>query len=350
MFLSFSRPNRQNEKVQTASPVWKPDVLGPDFACAELALGSDAEGSVVATLVRYLPAPRRRSLWARLRKAPQPKAEKTDVVYVHGWSDYFFQRHLAEYWRRQGARFYAIDLRKYGRSLRPGQTPGYIENLTEYDAEINAALNAIGHGAKQHQRKLVLMGHSTGGLVLSLWASRHPGRADALILNSPWLEYQLTAAMRALVEPVLGLQSKVAPRALLPNPDLGFYNRSQSKRRGGEWEFNEAWRPEKAFSVRAAWLRAVLAGHTSVASGLKIGAPILVLLSDRSRLTARWSEKMRESDVVIDVETTATRAPRLGRRVTVVRIPHAMHDVVLSNKRARSTAFAEISRWIGAYL
>lgn len=336
--------------MQTASPLWKPDVLGPDFESAELELGSDTEGPVVATLVRYLPAPRRRSLWARLRKVPQPKAENTDVVYVHGWSDYFFQRHLAEYWRRQGARFFAIDLRKYGRSLRPGQTPGYIEDLTEYDAEINAALSAIGHGAKQHQRKLVLMGHSTGGLVLSLWASRHPGRADALILNSPWLEYQLTAAMRAVVEPVLDWQRKIAPRALLPNPDLGFYNRTQSKRRGGEWEYNETWRPEKAFSVRAAWLRAVLAGHTSVASGLKISAPILVLLSDRSMLTARWSEKMREADLVIDVETTAIRAPRLGRRVTVVRIPHAMHDVVLSKKRARSTAFAEISRWIGAYL
>ena len=336
--------------MSTHSISWKPDPLGPGFEQATLALGNDSEGEVVATLVRYTPTPARASWFAKWRKKPQPRAENTDVLYLHGWSDYFFQKHLAEYWRRQGARFYALDLRKYGRSLREGQTPGYIENLADYDLDINTALAAMGHATKQRERKLLLMGHSTGGLIASLWATRNPGRADALVLNSPWLEYQLTAAMRAVVEPVLGLQKKIAPRALLPNPDLGFYNRTIAKRRGGEWEFNEEWRPEKAFSVRSVWLKAILAGHTQVAAGLGIKTPILVLLSDRSMLTARWSEKMREADVVIDVDTTAFRAPRLGRRVTVIRVPHALHDVVLSNRRARSTAFAEITRWIGSYL
>ena len=46
-----------------------------------------------------------------------------DVLYVHGWSDYFFQKRLARFWTDQGARFYALDLRKYGRSLRPDRRP-----------------------------------------------------------------------------------------------------------------------------------------------------------------------------------------------------------------------------------
>jgi len=337
--------------VSTTSNEWKPDDLGPAFEQLTLDLGTDAEGPVVATLVRYLPEPARRSRFARLSRKPQPRAEGTDVLYIHGWSDYFFQAHLAEYWRRQGARFYALDLRKYGRSMRPGQSPGYVDDLETYDADIAAALNAIGHGRRDGgSRKLVLMGHSTGGLILSLWLARNPDRADALILNSPWLEYQLTSTLRQVVEPVVGSIAKVAPRSRQVNPDLGFYNRTISKKRGGEWEFNEQWRPEKAFPVRTAWLKAVLAGHTKVAAGLGIKVPILTLLSDRSMLTGRWSEKMREADIVIDVETTAIRAPKLGRRVTVIRVPHAMHDIVLSNKRARSTAFLEITRWIGSYL
>jgi alpha-beta hydrolase superfamily lysophospholipase len=194
------------------------------------------------------------------------------------------------------------------------------------------------------------MGHSTGGLILSLWLARNPDRANALILNSPWLEYQLTSTLRHVVEPVMGVQAKMAPRSRQVNPDLGFNNRTTSDKHGGEWTFNEIWRPEKAFPVRSAWLKAVLAGHSKVASGLGIKEPILTLLSDRSMLTGRWSERMREADIVIDVETTAVRAPKLGRRVTVVRVPHALHDVVLSNKRARSTAFLEITRWIGSYL
>jgi alpha-beta hydrolase superfamily lysophospholipase len=337
--------------VRTPSHDWKPDDLGPSFEQLTLDLGTDSEGPVVATLVRYCPQPARRSPFARFTRAPQPRAETTDVLYVHGWSDYFFQTHLAEYWRQQGARFYALDLRKYGRSMRPGQSPGYIEDLETYDIDIDAALNAIGHGRRSSGgRKLVLMGHSTGGLILSLWLARNPDRANALILNSPWLEYQLTSTLRHVVEPVMGVQAKVAPRSRQVNPDLGFNNRTTSDKHGGEWTFNEIWRPEKAFPVRSAWLKAVLAGHSKVASGLGIKEPILTLLSDRSMLTGRWSERMREADIVIDVETTAVRAPKLGRRVTVVRVPHALHDVVLSNKRARSTAFLEITRWIGSYL
>ena len=68
------------------------------------------------------------------------------MLYVHGWSDYFFNPELAEFWSDAGARFFALDLRKYGRSLRPGQTPGYITNLADYDADIEAALAAMGHG------------------------------------------------------------------------------------------------------------------------------------------------------------------------------------------------------------
>lgn len=278
-------------------------------------------------------------------------AAETDVLYIHGWSDYFFQAHLAEYWHSQGARFYALDLRKYGRSLREGQSPGFTDDLSTYDEDIEAALAVMGHSPERESgRKLVLMGHSTGGLTLSLWLARNPGRANALVLNSPWLEYQLTSTLRQVVEPVMELQARVAPRAKQINPDLGFYYRSIALSRGGEWEFNEDWRPEKSFPVRTAWLKAILAGHTRIAGGLGIEAPILTLLSDRSLLVGKWSEQMREADVVVDVDTTALRATKLGRLVTVGRIPRALHDVTLSAPDVRSEAFKEITRWIGSYL
>lgn len=116
---------------------WVPDILGKPFAQRTLQLGEDADGPLVATLVRSLPSGLLRMLG--------PLAD-VDVLYVHGWSDYFFQRELARFWNRLGARFYALDLRRYGRSLRPGQAPGYITSLSDYDADISAALDArAGH-------------------------------------------------------------------------------------------------------------------------------------------------------------------------------------------------------------
>ena len=158
---------------------WRPDVLGAGFEQLTLPLGSDDEGEVVATLVRHLPT---ESIAERLFGDRRALAD-VDVLYVHGWSDYFFQTRLARFFTDRGARFFALDLRKYGRSLRLGQTPGYIANLDDYDEDIGAALDAMDRG----DRRLVLVGHSTGGLTLSLWASRHPGVASALVLNSPWL-------------------------------------------------------------------------------------------------------------------------------------------------------------------
>lgn len=323
---------------------WGPDVLGQDFEQITLDLGRDDEGEVVATLVRYLPRPATATGLFRRR----PVAHDTDVLYVHGWSDYFFQSHLAEKWRAQGARFFALDLRKYGRSLRPGQTPGFVDDLDAYDADIEAALKVIGGTARG--RKLVLMGHSTGGLVLSLWLARNPGRASALVLNSPWLEYQLTAAGRQVTVPALKLGSRMDPKGVIFNPDLGFYNRSLSRDRGGEWDFNPEWRPARSFVPRVGWLKAILDGHARVAAGLNIDVPILTLVSRRSLFQARWSEDMRHADTVIDVQVVAARAVKLGSVVTVAHLDGALHDVFLSEKAVRERAWAENVRWMGAYL
>lgn len=342
---------------------WTPDVLGRQFEQLTLDLGRDSEGEVVATLVRYLPRPAEARGFLRRRRLA---ARNTDVLYVHGWSDYFFQEHLAEYWRSQGARFYALDLRKYGRSLRPGQSPGYVDDLDTYDADIAAALDVMGHSRSDGQgsspshataarsargkRKLLLMGHSTGGLVLSLWLARNHGRANALVLNSPWLEYQLTAAGRQVTVPALKLGSRVDPKGTILNPDLGFYNRSLSRDRDGEWDFNPEWRPERSFPPRVGWLKAILDGHSRVASGLDIDVPILTLLSRRSLFQARWSDDMRHADTVIDVQVVAGRAVKLGSVVTVTHLDGALHDVFLSEAPVRERAWAETVRWLGAYL
>jgi alpha-beta hydrolase superfamily lysophospholipase len=105
----------------------------------------------------------------------------------------------SDFWAAQGVRFYAIDLRKYGRIRRPEKTPGFVTDLATYDEDLAAALAAMRHGpGNDSTRRLLLMGHSTGGLTLSLWVARNPGRAVGLILNSPWLEFQTRAIGRRM--------------------------------------------------------------------------------------------------------------------------------------------------------
>lgn len=314
---------------------WHDDILGPGYRAHTLALADDDEGPVVATLVRYEPE-------------TEPLRPARAVLYLHGWSDYFFQTGVAEHWHQQGAAFYALDLRKYGRSLRSHQTPCYTDDLAVYDEDIEAALTRI-RGELGRHVSIMIMAHSTGGLTAALWADRNPGQISGLVLNSPWLELQGSAVARTVSTPAIAQLARFQPRTPLPNIDPGFYNRTILKDEGGEWEFDTAWRPTPSFPVRAGWLRAVIAGHAQVARGLSIDAPVLLLLSRRSLISARWSEDMRAADIVLDVDAIARRTSNLGEVVTLARVDDGVHDLALSAPKPRARFYEHIARWTSAY-
>ena len=315
---------------------WHPDFL-PGFETidldlpeAERAVGEPADSELVATLIRRAPA-------GQSRRA---------VLYLHGWNDYFFQVHLADSMVALGYDFFALDLRRYGRSLRRGQLFGFITDLDHYGQELGAATDLIG---SDHD-ELLLMGHSTGGLVAALWAAQHPGRVSGLVLNSPWLDLQGSAIFRTLGAPVIDRLGSSLPTSVLRLPDLGFYARTLHTSLGGEWDYDLALKSTPSPPVRAGWLRAILLGHGRVAAGLQLPVPVLVMCSASTDFARRWHEGLRVADTVLDVEQIVARATRLGRHVTIVRIDEGMHDLVLSAAPVREQVLAEIARWERAYV
>lgn len=328
---------------------WKPDVLGEGFRSLTLDLGEDGEGPVVATLVSYEPASE-----TPAEPVPAPAAVDT-VLYLHGWSDYFFQADLARFWAEQGAAFYALDLRKYGRSLRPGQSEGYVTDLAEYDADIEAALAAVAADVESRYGtgtgvRTTLMAHSTGGLVAALWAHRNPGRLRALVLNSPWLDITGSAMIRFATSGLVEQVARRRPKTRLKMPEFGFYYRSISAEMDGEWPVDPAWRPPFSFPVRAGWIRAVLAGHARVARGLDIDVPVLLLASAASTIAPTWNQQMLRTDSVLDVSVMVQRGVLLGPEVTVYRFDGALHDTLLSALPVRTRVYAGIRRWAAAFV
>jgi alpha-beta hydrolase superfamily lysophospholipase len=313
---------------------WHPDILGADYLYSVIDLGEDDEGPLEATIVKYQPRSYQRTARA--------------VLYIHGWSDYFFHTETAEFWHGQGASFYAVDLRKYGRSLREGQTPGYTNDLSVYADEISACLAIIREELGTNVR-VMLMGHSTGGLTASLWAHHNPGQITGLVLNSPWLEFQGSEFMRVLSQPTLQQLARLNPKAGMPNIDPGFYTRVVSKEFDGEWQYNPEWRPNLSFTVRPGWLSAISSGHAEVARGLDIKVPVLVLAAEKTSIGVRWIEAMRTSDSVLDVDMTVRRAVQLGANVTINRIKDGIHDLALSPRPVRDKYYAAITQWTLAY-
>ncbi len=319
------------------SPAWHPDLLD-GYESRDLPLpgvqpaaGEPESVEMVATLVRRRPT-------GVTRRA---------VLYLHGWNDYFFQTHLAQAWADLGSDFYALDLRRYGRSLRRGHLPGFVTDLDDYGLELDQAADLI---AEEHD-ELVLMGHSTGGLIASLWAARHGDRISALVLNSPWLDLQGSAVVKTLGSPVIDALGSRNPTSVLRlPPDVGFYARTLHTSLGGEWDYDLELKSTPSPPIRSGWLRAVLIGHQRVAAGLGIEVPVLVLASSQTDFSRKWHEGLARADTVLDVEQIAARAVRLGRHVTVVRVEQGMHDLVLSAPEVRAAVLREIARFVRGYV
>ncbi len=314
---------------------WRPDILPGYVACdiwlpsAEHAAG-EPDDQMCATLI-----------------ARCGRLSRRAVLYIHGWNDYFFQAHLGDFFAGCGYDFYAIDLRRYGRSLRPGQLPGYITRLNEYDAELGAAVAAV--RAAGHD-ELIVMGHSTGGLIASLWAADHPGEVDALVLNSPWLDLGGSAIVRAVGTPVVhALANRGLSTTQIPVPVTDIYARSLRADRDGEWEYDSSLKVPDGAPILIGWIRAIRQGHRRVADGLGIEIPILVMASARSSFRRRWRAELMSVDTVLDVEQIATRATRLGRNVTIQRFEGGLHDLVLSRRPVRDRVFAGMSAWVTGY-
>ncbi len=310
-----------------------PDILGEPWLAETITLPPDDEGPVVATLVH--------------RRAPEPNGRA--VLHIHGFADYFFHTEYAQWWLDRGYDFYALDLRKYGRSLRPHQTPVYVGDLTEYFAEIDLAWWRIVE--RDAHTSVVLSAHSTGGLTAPLWAdARQPPELAALVLNSPWFDLQGPAWMRSTLAGMAlhHLGARHPLRAISREVD-GLYGRSLHRDHDGEWDYDLTWKPLDSFPVRLGWLRAVRHGHRRLHAGLSVLAPVLVLSSAATTRPAQMNDDVHSHDVVLDVPHIRHWSTSVGPHVTYVAIDGARHDVILSRPMVRARVYDELDRWLLAY-
>ena len=303
---------------------WVADELD-GFEKATFDLEGDDDGPVVATLVR------------RVQSVGAP-ARRCAVLYVHGYNDYFFQTHLAQRWEDEGYDFFAIDLRRCGRSWRPWQLAHFVDDLRDYRPELTEAAAWI----RRSHDVLVVNAHSTGGLTVSLWAHslRRKVAIDALVLNSPWFDLAAPWFDREVATRVLDVVGPLGPTYVLDAAPSAYAQRLHVAG-GGEWDYDVALKNPDGVPVRAAWLRAVRRGHRRLERGLAVRCPVLVCTSDRSG---------PEGDVVLDVEQIEARAEQVGDDVTLAKIPGGVHDLALSPEPAREQYFATVFDWLSQKL
>lgn len=267
------------------------------------------------------------------------------VLYVHGFNDYFFQDWMGREFADSCYDFYAVDLRRYGRALMPGQRRCDVRDMRDYFIDIDSALNVM---RQSGVKDITLMGHSTGGLILSYYvAAERPAGVNALVLNSPFLDWNLSGFQEKLLIPMVTCIGRGLNRINIPQGDSEAYAASLLKSRHGEWEYDTILKTPRSPDVTSGWIRAVTLAQRYLRSHpYSIDVPILLLHSDRSVYGSEWSEEHNHGDGVLDVNDIHRYGMTLGYDVTEDVIPGALHDIMLSAPAVRRRAINDIFRWL----
>ncbi len=307
--------------------VWRPDCLGDGFEMTYVTQPDDYSGHVRCAVVRHM--------------AIEPTVKA--VLYVHGYSDYFFQREMAEVFARNGYNFYAVDLRKYGRALMKGQKMFQVRDLHEYFADIEAAIAIIKADGNE---TIALMGHSTGGLTASLYMSGTPSpMINALVLNSPFLDWNLPAALRRVAIPVVSAIGRFIPGVRVSQrPDRG-YAESLLSEFGGEWAYNRSWKLDVLPDPDMGWIRAIETAQKDLRRG-RVKVPVLLLHSAESVKPGDPKDKYSRADAILDVESISRHGRELGPEITEVAFEGGLHDLVLSRREVRKEVYLTILSWL----
>lgn len=306
---------------------WQPDILGDGFEMAFINHPADYSGKVRSTVIR------------KLATAPSHKA----ILYVHGFSDYFLQKEMAQMFVDHGYNFYAIDLRKYGRSLLEGQRLFQVRDLHEYFPDIDSAVEIISADGTE---SIALLGHSTGGLTTSLYMSEKPSPLiKALMLNSPFLDWNMPTFQKKVIIPIASSFGRVFPNVKIhQEPDAGYAN-TLSAHHQGEWLYRDVWKPDVLPDPDLGWIRAIYQGQKQLRRQ-SVKVPVLLMHSSCSVKKGDSKESYFHADAILDVETISYYGTRLGNDVTEVTFQDGLHDLVLSKKIIREQVYETMLSWL----
>ncbi|WP_152285399.1 alpha/beta hydrolase [Flavicella marina] len=301
--------------------------LEKDFLETKIPLGTEDDGEIFATLV----------------SSKQNKKRSKAVLYIHGYIDYFFHPHVCEEFHQHKFDFYALDLRRYGRSLKEHHKPNYCEAIEEYFQEITEALQII----LETNEQIYLLGHSTGGLITLSYMNSGDLRykVKGLLLNSPFLEFAQPLWLTNLMYFGLKPLSKLIPYGKSNKGLSPIYAESMHKNYFGEWDFDLRLKPIKGYPVYFKWFLAIVSAQRRLRKS-SIHVPILLLHSNQSFVPKSHSELVKRSDTVLDIKHMKERGPYLGSDVTLIEIEDGVHDLFLSPKLVRKHALAKMFEWL----
>lgn len=308
--------------------IWQQDIL-PGYECRFVNQGEAFDGPCRSTIIR------------KLNERGSSKA----FLYIHGFNDYFFQKEMGEIYVDSGYNFYAVDLRRYGRSRLPWQYPFNIRNQKEYFEDIDSALAQI---RRDGNTDITLGGHSTGGLTVILFAAERGAQigVNRVVTNSPFLSWNFSPFMQKVAIPTVSALGGLFKNSKIKQSHCDGYAYSLLKQYHGFWEYNTNWKMIYSPPVTMSWIRAISKAQKEVKSKRKnISVPLLVMHSSRKIDGCNWTPEFQTGDCVLNPFEIQKIGITLGadlKKTEVCAIDSGLHDLILSEPVPRKAAYDSI--------
>ncbi|MDE7179958.1 MAG: alpha/beta hydrolase [Muribaculaceae bacterium] len=319
-------------KTPTTDVSWHADIL-PGYEARYVNQGEAFDGPCRSTIVR--------------KKCDHDS--RRAFLYIHGFNDYFFQKEMGERFVDSGYNFYAVDLRRYGRSKEPWQYPFNIRNMKEYFNDIDSALAQI---RRDGNTDITLGGHSTGGLTVAYFAAERGENVgvNRVVTDSPFLEWNYSPFMRNVAAPFIGFLGKMFKNSKVKQGHCDGYAYSLLKEYHGQWEYNTDWKMVYSPPVTFSWVGAINSAQGRLMKKCEnIKVPILVMHSSRKIDGCNWTPEFQTGDAVLDPAMIQARGERLGTERMVCTIDSGLHDLILSEPKAREAAYDTMFRFLRIY-
>lgn len=272
---------------------------------------------------------------------------KATVVISHGFCE-FFPKYYEMAWNiyRAGYSIFFCEHRGHAYSSKvelDDVAKVYVKSYDDYVSDFHVFVEKIVK-TKKNTEKLVLLAHSMGGCIGTLYLEEYPNDFDMAVLSSPMIR-MLFKGYPAWVTHLVMAVTKVLPWDKKYVPGQGTFNpgdwfeRSSMKSKARFWfvqDMRSAFDEYKTFGGTYAWTRASLKATKKVEKKLdSIKIPVLMLEAGKDTMVDNEGHRLFET-LVPQTET--------------VIFPNSKHEIFNSVDDDREGYYLSIFEWLGKKL
>lgn len=276
----------------------------------------------------------------------KPENPKGSVTIVHGMAEFWGKYHeYAWYLYNAGFMVFFLELRGHGYSEGKVSAPDliYVDDFSTYVEDLNCFVESV-VVPESGSLPMILLAHSMGGAVATLFIEKHPGFFKGVILSSPMLKMK-AGNINPFVEAVLRLYvrlfnqgKKLAPNQKHFNPDTPFEISSAASRPRFDYQLAKRRKNDHYQTTGATfgWALASLKVHRDIFRRTgKIKIPVDIFTAGQDHLIDPAGYDMFKEKV----PQTRIHAYNQSR-----------HEIFNSGEESRKKYFAEVLDILNSYI